>query len=76
MAWRSHPQCWTGSEYQHVCQTKSWRTCIEDGCTAAAGTAWTPYWCPEHDVERQDRITAQLESLVQAHQQQTGGETE
>ena len=29
-----------------------------------AGTPWGPYWCPACDVERLDRITAQLEDLA------------
>lgn len=56
----SHQQCSGG----HVCQEHSGRVCIEVGCDAPAGTWWGPYWCPEHDKERLDRISGQLEALV------------
>ena len=56
----SHPNCTAG----HVCQRPSGRECIERGCQEAAGTIWGPYWCPEHDRERLDRITASLEALL------------
>lgn len=49
---------------QHVCQQPSGRQCIEPGCTESAGTWWTHLWCPGHDQERLDRITAQLEDLA------------
>lgn len=56
----SHPNCVAG----HVCQRLSGRLCIEPGCNLHAGTLWGPYWCPQHDQERLDRITASLESIV------------
>lgn len=56
----SHPNCSSG----HVCQKPSGRACIETECGEAAGTLWGPYWCPEHDRERLDRITASLESIL------------
>lgn len=59
---RSHPQCWTGERYEHVCLTPSGRACIE--CARPAGTPWGPYFCPEHDVERLDRISASLEEIA------------
>ena len=55
----SHPKC----NPVHVCQRPSGRICVEHGCPEAAGTLWGPYWCPDHDKERLDRITASLESL-------------
>ena len=59
---RSHPRCWRGDHYEHECARPSGRTCID--CGAPAGTPWGPYWCPACDVERLDRIAAQLEDLV------------
>ena len=59
---RSHPMCWQDDHYEHECARPSGRTCID--CGAPAGTPWGPYWCPACDVERLDRITAQLEDLA------------
>ena len=63
---RSHPNCWTGDHYQHACHQPSGRPCVD--CGAPAGTPWGPYWCPDCDVKRLDRITAQLEWLVEGQQ--------
>lgn len=60
---RAHRHCWVGHRYVHQCQELSGRICVERGCDRSAGTWWTPYWCPEHDVERQDQITAFFERL-------------
>jgi hypothetical protein len=59
---RSHPHCHT--ESGHDCQQPSGATCIEDGCEAAAGTDWGPYWCPEHDEARLDRLSEQFAALA------------
>lgn len=42
--------------------SKYWtgKTCIEPGCYGPAGTAWGPYWCFKHNVERINRVDAQL----------------
>ena len=56
----SHPTC----SYGHVCQEPSGRVCIETGCSEAAGTWWGPYWCPTHDKERLDRVSAQFEDIA------------
>lgn len=61
---RSHPHCWTGTSYEHACHKPSGRTCIVPECSAAAGTLWGPYFCPEHDAARLDRISANLASIV------------
>jgi hypothetical protein len=61
-ALRSHPNCWGPAG--HICQEPSGRACIEKGCDQPAGTHWGPYWCPEHDVERLDRISANLDSML------------
>lgn len=39
--------------------------CHTKGCEAPAGTAWSPYWCFQHNVERIDRISATLENELQ-----------
>lgn len=57
----SHPKCQTAAG--HVCAEPSGRVCIEAGCDKAAGTLWGPLWCPDHDAERLDRISASLEAL-------------
>ena len=63
---QSHPNCWTGDHYQHACHQPSGRPCVD--CGAPAGTPWGPYWCPDCDVKRLDRITAQLEWLAEGQQ--------
>lgn len=62
---RSHPDCWTGTEYRHTdCHRPSGRICIE--CRAAeAGTGWGPYFCADCDVIRLDQITRSLESIAE-----------
>ena len=32
------------------------RLCIEPDCNEQAGTAWSPYWCVAHNIDRLDRI--------------------
>lgn len=59
MSGKSHPQCWGPGG--HVCQVPSGRDCID--CGQPAGTAWGPYWCPDCDVKRLDKISANLESI-------------
>ena len=61
---RSHPRCWTGTRYEHACHQPSGRMCVE-GCGRPAGTPWGPYWCPECDVARLDRISASLEAIAE-----------
>ena len=57
----AHPTCWNDGVRDHsYCLAPSGQPCIEDGCTSEAGTLWGPHWCPEHDVERLDRIDAGL----------------
>lgn len=40
------------------------KPCIEPGCDKPAGTAWSPYWCMEHNAERMTRIDASLEQIA------------
>jgi hypothetical protein len=40
-------------------------SCITDGCENPAGTAWSPYWCFECNVQRINRISRQLEDMTQ-----------
>jgi hypothetical protein len=56
----SHPRCTDG----HICQQPSGRACDVRGCQEPAGTLWGPYWCPDHDKQRLERITANLESAL------------
>lgn len=62
MSDRSHPQCWRSDHYEHTCQRPSGRACID--CGAPAGTRWGPYWCPDCDVVRLDRISDQFEQIA------------
>jgi len=43
------------------------KRCLFPGCTAVPGTAWGPYWCVAHNIERIERIDRQLEEIVLAH---------
>lgn len=36
------------------------KKCIEHGCDKPAGTAWSPYWCQEHNAKRMNEITRSL----------------
>jgi hypothetical protein len=58
----AHPMCRT--ERGHVCHEPSGRVCIEKGCAEPAGTWWGPYWCPEHDAQRLDGISASLVDIA------------
>lgn len=49
------------------CNDLKYRTgkiCVEDGCNRPAGTAWSPYWCLQHNAERLDRITKQITAFI------------
>lgn len=58
----SHSQCVRPDG--HVCQKPSGHACIEHGCESPAGTLWGPNWCPEHDAERLDRISAGMDEIA------------
>lgn len=58
----AHPKCDKG----HICQEPSGRICIERGCEEQAGTWWGPYWCPDHDKERLDRISDAFDEIAAA----------
>lgn len=51
---------------EHVCHEPSGRTCIEVGCKEPAGTWWGPLWCPVHDKQRLDGISASLAAIAAA----------
>ena len=55
----AHPNCTEG----HVCEKPSGRPCFEEGCLQPAGTLWGPYWCPDHDRERLERISRSLDEI-------------
>jgi len=40
------------------------KPCRVRGCKQPAGTAWGALWCFAHNVERMDKISATLESMV------------
>jgi hypothetical protein len=48
------------------------KPCIVAGCDKPAGTAWGPYWCFEHNVDRLTRIDGQLRSLAAWEQKESG----
>lgn len=39
------------------------KSCVVVGCDSPAGTAWSPLWCFEHNVQRMRRITTSLEQI-------------
>jgi hypothetical protein len=39
------------------------KKCIEPGCNNPAGTAWSPFWCVKHNMERMDKINRQMEEI-------------
>ena len=42
------------------------RACIEKGCTEPAGTPWGPYFCADHDDQRINRISRNLQGIADA----------
>jgi hypothetical protein len=61
MSGPAHPRC--QGPAGHVCQVPSGRKCVEKGCDAPAGTGWGPNWCPVHDEERINRVSASLDAI-------------
>jgi hypothetical protein len=57
----AHRRCMEAGE--HICSEPSGRRCAEQPCDKPAGTGWGPYWCPEHDKERLDRVSAGFASI-------------
>ena len=51
----------------------SGRACVEPACAEPAGTAWSPYWCFAHNVERLDGISATLKALDSCYVVSYGG---
>lgn len=66
-AGRSHPKCWVGDHYRHICHEPSGRHCID--CGKPAGTPWGPYWCPDCDVRRLDRVGAGFAAVEAAFEE-------
>ena len=60
---KSHPDCW--GPQGHVCQEPSGWACVECG-NHNAGTLWGPFFCPDCDVKRLDRIDAGLADIAAA----------
>ena len=58
----AHPNC--HGPAGHVCAKASGRKCYERECGEPAGTPWGPLWCPAHDEERLDRISASLDAIA------------
>jgi hypothetical protein len=56
----AHPDCQTPAG--HVCQKPSGRRCVD--CNEPAGTLWGPYWCPDCDETRLNRVSAQIQALA------------
>ena len=41
------------------------KRCVEKGCGELAGTAWSPYWCVKHNIERINRISSSLSKITE-----------
>lgn len=50
------------------------KPCVIIGCDKPAGTAWSPYWCFRHNVERIDRVGRQLNEVLDAFKDQRSGD--
>jgi len=48
---------WNGDAY------RTGKPCVE-GCGRPAGTAWSPYWCVDCNIERMRRISRNLRAIV------------
>lgn len=57
----AHSKCMAAGA--HICQVPSGRRCAEWACEEPAGTHWGPHWCPEHDKERLDRVSAGFDAI-------------
>ena len=42
----------------------SGKPCFERGCPNPAGTAWSPYFCFQHNVERFERIDKSFKEIA------------
>ena len=61
---RAHAKCWRDDHYEHVCQQPSGHLCGEQPCDLKAGTDWGPFFCPDHDVQRLERVSAGLADIA------------
>lgn len=59
----SHPDC--SPKTGHVCQEPTNQKCWTAGCDREAGTLWGPYWCPDHDARRLDRISEGMRAILE-----------
>lgn len=54
------------ADLKHPGNGKRYRTgklCLMPGCNELAGTAWSRYWCVQHNIERMRRIDAKMAQL-------------
>lgn len=49
---------------------KQQRACVDCGAIVTH-KAWSPYWCPRHDLIRINRITRQMEELAAKFEKDT-----
>ncbi len=70
---RAHAKCWKGDHYEHVCQKPSGHLCGEQPCDQTAGTDWGPFFCPDHDVQRLERVSAGFADLKASLAKRSGG---
>ena len=52
---------------KHIGNSRKYHTgklCAFPGCEEPAGTAWSPFWCFKHNVDRIKRISKQFEDIL------------
>ena len=42
---------------------KTGNKCLMTGCNNPAGTAWSPFFCVDCNIDRMDKITLQMEDI-------------
>ena len=53
----------------------SGKPCVERGCSNPAGTAWSPFWCQQHNAARMKRIDASFNAMAISHEVKKLGAT-
>jgi len=49
------------------------KPCITKECSEPAGTAWTPMWCTKCDIKRKERISRNMQKILDELPSRGGG---